>query len=195
LRRKGEKRVTKEKRLVVPGDFLGTSEEFTLGKGVYDEKGNIYASLTGAVSISDKRVIEVIPKVETPPTPDEGDIVVGRIEDLRDMLAVVSIACVKGKEKREVAASTQGIIHISNIKSGYVSELQHEFSYLDVVKAKVIDAKSLRLSTEGKNLGVIKAICARCKGDLKRKGHVLTCERCKRVEVRKISEDYGKGLV
>jgi len=187
--------VSKEKRLVVPGDFLGTSEEFTLGKGVYDEKGNIYASVTGAVSINDKRVIEVIPKVETPPAPGEGDIVIGRIEDLRDTLAVVSIACVKGKEKREVAACSQGIIHISNVKSGYVSDLQHEFSYLDVVKAKVIDAKTLRLSTEGKDLGVIKATCTRCKGDLKRKGHVLTCERCKRVEVRKISEDYGKGLV
>jgi len=187
--------VEKERRIVVPGDFLGTSEEFTLGTGVYDERGNIYASLTGGVSISDKRVIEVIPKVETPPTPEEGDVVIGRIEDIRDTLAVVSIACVKGKEKREVAASTQGIIHISNIKNGYVTEVQHEFSYLDVVKAKVIDTKALRLSTEGKDLGVIKAICARCKGDLKRKGNVLTCERCKRVEARKISEDYGRGLV
>lgn len=187
--------MSKEKRIVVPGDFLGTSEEFTLGKGVYDEKGNIYASLTGVVRINDKRVIEVVPRVETPPTPEEGDIVVGRIEDLRDTLAIVSIGCVKGKEMREVAASTQGIIHISNIKSGYVTDLQHEFGYLDLVKAKVIDAKTLRLSTEGRDLGVIKAICSRCKGDLKRKGHVLTCERCKRVEVRKISEDYGKGLV
>lgn len=185
----------KEKRIVVPGDFLGTSEEFTPGRGVYDEKGNIYASLTGEISISDKRVIGIQPKVDTPPMPEEGDVVIGRVEDIRDTVAVVSIACVKGKEKREVAASTQGIIHISNIKRGYVTELQHEFSYLDVVKAKVIDAKTLRLSTEEKDLGVIKAICAKCKGDLKRKGNVLACERCERVEVRKISEDYGKGVV
>ncbi len=185
----------KEKKIVVPGDFLGTSEEFTPGSGVYDEKGNIYASLTGEISINDKRVIGILPKVETPPMPEEGDVVIGRVEDIRDTVAIVSIACVKGKEKREIAASTQGIIHISNIKSGYVTELQHEFSYLDVVKAKVIDAKALRLSTEEKDLGVIKAICAKCKGDLKRKENALACERCKRVEVRKISEDYGKGVV
>ncbi len=185
----------KEKGIVVPGDFLGTSEEFTPGKGVYDEKGNIYALLTGGVSISDKRVIEVQPAVDTPPTLKEGDVVVCRIEDLRDAVAVVSIACLKGHEEREIAASTQGVIHISNVRSGYVNDLQHEFGYLDLVKAKVIDAEALRLSTEGKDLGVIKAICAKCKRNLKRKGNTLTCERCKRVEVRNISEDYGKGLV
>jgi len=184
-----------EERIVVPGDFLGTSEEFTPGKGVYDEKGNIYALLTGVVSISDKRVIEVQPKVETPPTLKEGDVVVGRIEDLRDTVAIVNIAYLKGHEEREIAASTQGVIHISNVRSGYVNDLQHEFGYLDLVKAKVIDAEALRLSTEGKDLGVIKAICAKCKRDLKRKGNTLACERCKRVEVRNISEDYGKGLV
>jgi exosome complex component CSL4 len=185
----------KEEGIVVPGDFLGTSEEFTPGSGVYNEKGNIYATVTGEISISDKRVIDVVPKVGTPPVPEEGDIVIGRIEDLRDAVAVVTIARVKGKDDREVAASTQGIIHISNVKSGYVSELQHEFGYLDLVKAKVVDAKALRLSTEGKDLGVIKAICAKCKGVLKRKGNTLACDKCKRVETRKIAEDYGKGLV
>ncbi len=185
----------KEKGIVVPGDFLGTSEEFTPGNGVYDETGNIFASLIGVVSISDKRVIEVQPKVDTPPMLKEGDVVFGRIEDLRDTVAIVSIACLRGHEEREIAASTQGVIHISNVKNGYVNDLQHEFGYLDLVKAKVIDAKALRLSTEGKDLGVIKAICAKCKSNLKRTGNTLACEKCKRVEVRNMSEDYGKGLV
>jgi exosome complex component CSL4 len=185
----------KDKRFAVPGDFLGTSEEFTQGKGVYIEEGNLYATQIGEISISDKRVINVLPAVETPPIPEEGDVVIGRIEDIRDTVAVVSIACVKGKEKREIAASTQGVIHISNVKKGYVNELQQEFGYLDVIKAKVIDAKALRLSTEERDLGVIKAMCMKCKCDLKMKGTALACERCKRVEVRKISEDYGKGVV
>lgn len=185
----------KAKGIVVPGDFLGTSEEFTPGTGVYDDKGNIYASLTGGVHISDKRVIDVVPSVETPPLLKDGDIVVGRIEDLRESVAIVSIGCLKGKDEREIATSSPGIIHISNVKTGYVNDLQHEFSYLDLVKAVVLDAKTLRLSTEGKELGVIKAICAKCKGDLRRKGNVLACERCKRVEGRNISDDYGKGIV
>jgi len=187
----------KEKKIVVPGDFLGTSEEFTQGTGVYDEEGNLYALQIGEIGINNKRGMDVLPLVETPPILKEGDVVIGRIEDIRDTVAVVSIACMKGKEKREIAASNQGqgVIHISNVKKGYVSELQQEFGYLDVVKAKVIDAKALRLSTEENSLGVIKAMCMKCKGDLKRKGNVLSCERCKRVEARKISEDYGKGIV
>ncbi|MCW3135023.1 MAG: exosome complex RNA-binding protein Csl4 [Methanophagales archaeon] len=185
----------RNKGIVVPGDFLGTTEEFTSGMGVYDEEGNLYASQIGEISISDKRVINVLPVVETPPILEEGDVVLGRIEDIKDTVAIVSIACVKGKEKREIAAPTQGIIHISNIKKGYVSELKQEFGYLDVIKAKVLDVKTLRLSTEERDLGVIKAICMKCKGDLERKGNVLRCERCKRVETRKISEDYGKGMI
>ncbi len=187
--------MAREEGLVVPGDFLGTSEEFTPGTGVYDEKGNIYASLIGGVSISDKRVINVEPKVATPPTLEEGDVVICRIEDLRESIAVVSIACLEGQEDREIASSTQGVIHISNVKRGYVNELQREFGHLDLVKAKVIDAKALRLSTEDRKLGVVKAICSKCKGNLRRKGNVLSCEHCKRVESRKISEDYGKGLI
>lgn len=185
----------KDKKIVVPGDFLGTSEEFTQGKGVYDEEGNLYALQIGEIGINDKRGMDVLPLVETPPILKDGDVVIGRITDIRDTVAIVSIACMEGKEKREIAAPTQGVIHISNVKKGYVSELQQEFGYLDVIKAKVIDAKALRLSTEENGLGVIKAMCMKCKGDLKRKGNVLSCERCNRVEARKISEDYGKGMV
>jgi len=189
------KKMEKGDKFVLPGDFLGTSEEFIPGSGVYDEDGSLYASQIGKVSIGANRVIYVHPKVETPPTIEEGDVVIGQIVDIKDNVAVVNIACVKGKEKREVAAPGQGIIHISNVKSGYVTELRQEFGYLDVVKARVIDAKTLRLSTDAKDLGVIKAMCMKCKRDLKRRGNVLSCERCRRVETRKLSEDYGKGLI
>jgi exosome complex component CSL4 len=185
----------KEKRVVIPGDFLGTLEEFMRGSGVYDDAGNIYASVIGEVSVNEKRVIAVVPETETLPIPREGDVVIGRIEDIKDMVAIVSIACIKGKEDRGVAVTDSGIIHISNVRSGFVSELPHEFGYLDIVKAKVIDAKALKLSTERSDLGVIKAMCMQCKSDLKRKGNVLVCERCKRTEIRKIADDYGKGII
>lgn len=164
---------------------------------MYDEKGNIYSLLIGVVSISDKRVIEVLPKVETPPVLKEGDVVIGKIEDIKDTVAIVSIACLKGREDREIATARQAVIHISNVKSGYVNELQNELGYFDLVKAKVIDAKSLRLSTEDRRLGVIKAICKKCKGGLKWKGNgnVLECELCQLKEGRKLSEDYGRGII
>jgi exosome complex component CSL4 len=46
-----------------------------------------------------------------------------------------------------------------------------------------------------KNLGVIKAICTKCRSALVRKESKLECPKCGRVETRKISEDYGKGII
>ncbi|NQE45378.1 Exosome complex component Csl4 [ANME-1 cluster archaeon GoMg2] len=183
-----------DKGMVLPGDFLGTSEEYILGNGVYDEEGNLYALHMGDVNISDKRVISILPKVETPPTIKEGDVVIAQVGDIKDTVAIVNIACVKGHETREIAMPTQGVIHISNVRSGYVKELRQEFGYLDIVKAKVVDAKALRLSTEGNDLGVVRAICAKCKGSLKRKGETLSCDKCDRIETRNLSDDYGKGV-
>ncbi|HDN68313.1 MAG: exosome complex RNA-binding protein Csl4 [Candidatus Methanospirareceae archaeon] len=185
----------KNETIVIPGDFVGTSEEFTAGNGVCAEEGNLFALQIGEVSVNEQREISVLPAVETPPVIKEGTVVVGRVEDLKEMVAVVSLACVVGKEQREIVAPTQAVIHISNVKTGYVNELQQEFGVLDLVKAKVIDAKALRLSTEERDLGVIKAMCGKCKSELKRKGNVLVCERCRREETRKISYDYGKGVV
>ncbi|MFZ2071940.1 MAG: exosome complex RNA-binding protein Csl4 [Halobacteriota archaeon] len=184
-----------DSKIVLPGDFLGTSEEYTLGDGVFDEGGNLYASHIGDVNISDKRVISVVPKVETPAVIKDGEVVIGQISDIKDTVAVVNVACVKGKEGRDIATATQGVIHISNVRNGYVKELRQEFGYLDIVKAKVIDAKALRLSTEGKGLGVVKAICMKCKSTLRRNGNRLSCDRCERVETRNLSDDYGKGMV
>ncbi|MHC1636432.1 MAG: exosome complex RNA-binding protein Csl4 [Candidatus Methanospirareceae archaeon] len=181
-----------ERRIVIPGDFLGTSEEFTPGRGVYDEKGNIYASVIGEIRVNKRRVIDVIPRVRSFSMPKEGDIVIGRVEDIKDSVVIVSIAHVEGR-KRYTPTPHPAIIHISNIKSGFVSEIHREFGYLDIIRARVIDAKALRLSTEGRNLGVIRAICSKCKGFMRKKGRVLVCERCKRTEIRKIAEDYGNS--
>ncbi|MBU2617438.1 MAG: exosome complex RNA-binding protein Csl4, partial [Euryarchaeota archaeon] len=89
----------------------------------------------------------------------------------------------------------QGAIHISNIKDAYVKELGYEFGFRDIVRAKVIDAKTLRLSTDHKDLGVIKAICSRCRATLRRKGDKLECSKCGRIETRKIADDYGSGMI
>ncbi len=182
--------VTRMGKIVVPGDFLGTTEEFTPGRGVYDDKGNIYASLTGRVRVSRQREIEVVPVVDTPPIPERGDVVVGRVEDIKESLVIMNIAYIVGHEDRNLAVSLPGVIHISNIKRGFVKDLKQEFGILDIVKARVIDAKALRLSTAEPKLGVIKAVCSSCRGVLRRKGNVLVCDECGRIELRKLSEDY-----
>ncbi len=43
-----------EEKIVLPGDLVGTSEEFTPKSGTFESKGSIYASVTGVVKINNK---------------------------------------------------------------------------------------------------------------------------------------------
>ena len=185
-----------EEKIVIPGDMVGTSEEYLPGRGTYEEDGNIYASTTGKVGIDKKEhAVYVEPVTKTPPTPREGDIVVGRVVDIKGSVALVELSRIKGALDREIAGNTSAAIHISNVKDSYVQDLAQEFGYQDIVKAKVIDTKNMRLSTVDKNLGVITSLCSRCKSPLKYENGKLKCPQCERRETRKLSSDYGKGII
>jgi exosome complex component CSL4 len=185
-----------EGEFVIPGDVVGTSEEFLPGKGTYEDKGNIYAIMTGKVTINNKeRSVSIEPLTKVPPTPKEGDIVIGRVTDIKGSVALVELARIKGHLDREIAGNTQAAIHISNVKDSYVQDLAKEFGYQDIVKAKVIDTKNMRLSTVDKNLGVLTSQCPRCRVNMVNDNGRLKCPKCERKETRKLSSDYGKGLI
>lgn len=129
-----------ENDFVVPGDLVGTSEEYLPGNGTYEDNGNIYADITGKIAINKKeRSVYIEPVINAPPVPREGDIVVGRVTDIKGSVALVELSRIKGHLDREIAGSTSAAIHISNVKDSYVQDLAQEFGYQDIVKAKVID--------------------------------------------------------
>jgi exosome complex component CSL4 len=181
---------------VIPGDTIGTSEEFLPGKGTYEDKGNIYAIATGRIAYDKKeRSISVTAVTNTPPTPKEGDIVIGRITDIKGSVALVELSRIKGHLDREIAGNTQAAIHISNVKDSYVQDLAREFAFQDIVKAKVIDTKNMRLSTVDKSLGVLTSQCPRCRVNMVFENGKLKCPKCEKRETRKLSADYGKGII
>ncbi|HEY9245227.1 MAG TPA: exosome complex RNA-binding protein Csl4 [Candidatus Methanoperedens sp.] len=185
-----------ENRLVLPGELVGTSEEFTPRNGTFVDKGNIFAAIAGVVKISNKeRSISVSPVTNTPPNLQVGDIVIGQVSDVKDSVALVDIAAIKGRGEREIINAEQAAIHVSNVKDAYVKELYYEFAPFDIVKAKVIDLRNMRLSTVNKELGVMKAFCNNCRTALKRDNGKLKCPRCNAIETRKISSDYGTGII
>ncbi len=185
-----------DNQIVIPGDMVGTSEEYLPGRGTYEETGNIYASTTGRVKIDRKQyAIYIEPVTKTPPTPKEGDIVVGRVTDIKGSVALVELSRIKGSLDREIAGNTSAAIHISNVKDSYVQDLQQEFGYQDIVKARIIDTRNMRLSTVEKNLGVITSHCSRCRSPLVYENGKLKCPQCERRESRKVSSDYGKGII
>ncbi|WP_406659997.1 exosome complex RNA-binding protein Csl4 [Methanolobus sp. ZRKC3] len=181
---------------VMPGDFVGTTEEFIAGEGTYVNVSDIYSLNTGYVNINRKsRMISIRPKTDIPPELQEGDIVVAEITNMRESVALVNIGAIKGKGEREFQTNGPAAIHVSNVKDSYVKNLSHEFSMSDIVKAKVINTQNMRLSTAENTLGVMKAYCSKCRTALVKDDDRLKCPACGRTEKRKISSDYGSGIV
>ncbi len=185
-----------EQKIVLPGDLIGTAEEFVPKNGTYEDRGNIYAAVTGIVKINNKeRSVSVVPVTNTPPHMQVGDIVIGQITDVKDSVVLLEIAGIKGKGERAIVNAEDAAIHVSNVKDAYVKDLSYEFAPFDIVKARVIDLRNMRLTTVNKELGVMKAFCGNCRTVLKKENDKLKCPKCKRIETRKLSSDYGTGII
>jgi exosome complex component CSL4 len=184
-----------ERGFVLPGEFVGTTEEFRPGSGTIISAGDIYSTATGNVIIDRKaRIISVKPHTLTPNILKVGDIVYGEIIDVRESGATVEVAGIEGKEGREIVNSRLGDIHVSNVRDSYVKRLADEFRPSDIIRARVIDAERMRLTTAEDSLGVVKAYCSNCRGELMLEGKKLKCSVCNMTETRKISTEYGKGI-
>ena len=180
---------------VLPGELVGTTEEFKPGTGTAVSAGDIYSTATGNVIIDRKsRIVSVKPNTITPNIAKIGDILYGKVIDVRESGASVEIAGIEGKEDREIVNSRLGDIHVSNVRDSYVKRLADEFRPMDIIKAKVIDVERMRLSTAEDSLGVVKAYCSNCRGELVLEGKKLKCPVCNMTETRKISTEYGKGI-
>ena len=182
---------------VVPGTELGYSEEFIPGEGAYEEDGKVYAARTGTLVIDMKeRKITVTPKTSVPPIPNTGDVVIGKVIDVKPQNALVSLVKIKGID-RSLPGEVLGSIHISQTRNVYVADLGKEFRVGDIVLAKVTNAKRtpIQLSTVHKELGVIRGLCSRCAVPLIKSDNRLKCPDCGRTEARRISPSYGSGEV
>lgn len=183
--------------------MIGTSEEFVPGGNSFEYGGNIYSTATGLVNINRKtHTVSVIPKTSTPPSIKKGDVVIGRVNDIKSSLALVEIASIVGKGEREIVNLQQAAVHISNVKDSYVKDIMYELQPFDIIKAQVIDLKTMRLTTAAKDLGVIKAYCGRCSTDMIKQSNnngnesnKLKCPVCGKIESRKLSSEYGIGIV
>jgi exosome complex component CSL4 len=180
---------------VLPGELVGTTEEFRSGQGTTVSGGDIYSTATGNVIIDRKaRIVSVRPNTLTPNILKVGDIVYGKITDVRESGAMVEIAGIEGKESREIVNVRLGDVHVSNVRDSYVKRLSDEFRPFDIIRARVIDAERMRLTTAEDSLGVVKAYCSNCRGELVLEGKKLKCPVCNMTETRKISTEYGKGI-
>jgi len=179
--------------LVVPGDLLGTAEEFVPGHGTYEDRGKIYSALLGHRRIDPSDRAVRVDAVHAVPTIHENDLVYGRVDEVKSAMAIVTIVAA-ATSQRTIPGTPEGTVHISKAKDGYTESLGDEFSPGDLIVARVLQSHpSIKLTTATADLGVVSARCSSCHGLLARsdKGG-LKCPRCGNQERRKTATDYGR---
>ncbi len=179
-------------RIVSPGEFLGTIEEFVPGHNVIEIDGKIYSSILGSVEVNQKHMTISVRPIQELPVLKVGEIVYGVVQELYNDFVIVTVVAIEGSDREIVGGKQDGIIHVSKVSDRYVDEIGKMFRIGDIVRAKVIKAKpSLQLTTAEPHLGVVRALCMKCRQPLRKKDNMLYCERCGRNETRKIAFDYG----
>lgn len=189
------KESAKNKEIVLTGQYLGVVEEFLPDKqSTYVKDGQIIASKTGIINIdTNKRLIEVRNhQEENRKTVKIGDRVIGTALFLRQYSVGLNFHTIN--EKIHFNSSYFGNIHVSQISKKYIERISDAFQTTDIIRAKVIEQNynEYKLSTSGRNFGVIHADCLICGTHLKKIGQDrLRCPRCGNLENRKLADDYG----
>ncbi|RLF50111.1 MAG: RNA-binding protein [Thermoplasmata archaeon] len=179
-----------DEQYALPGDIIGTIEQFSPGKGTYEMNGNIYSAIMGRVIVNRAKMEVWIKPFKTLPVLKRGDIVYARVIGIREFGIVVRILKIEGIN-REICGDTEGYIHVSKISREFVDDPRKTMRIGDIIRASVIQGRPVvQLTTSARHLGVVLALCTKCRRPLTRKGHRLYCTRCRRYEDRKIASDY-----
>ena len=92
---------------VVPGALLGTEEEFIPGANAVLDGSDIVASATGETEVKSK-VVSVNTKGTGPVQVKPGDIIVGRVAEIFEPVALIDMGMQKTPEGRQVAMPGYG---------------------------------------------------------------------------------------
>lgn len=182
-------------QFVVPGEKLGVVEEFEAGRGTVEVDGVVYSSQTGIAALDTNRHMVSVKTAAGPPVvPEEGSTIIGVVEKIQEKMAIVNIIVVDG---HKVELPFTGMLHISNSSPRFERVMGEVCKPNDIVRAKVIDTSQRipKLTTVGRELGVIKAYCSRCGGELVLSGRILRCSLCRNVERRRLAEDFNSERV
>ena len=183
-----------DKKFVVPGDFIGTEEEYLSGEGTFSDNEKIYSTITGEASEA-ARKLAVFQKRPLKPL-GIGNTIIGTVENIVEPSALVSMQVGVG-EHRFGETDDYAVLHASMIRKGFVKNVRDEYKIGDIIRAKIVDMRNgeFRLSTDGEELGAIKAFCHVCRHPMKFESGLLSCENCGAKDNRKIAKDYRKAEI
>ncbi len=179
--------------LVLPGDLLGTAEEYVPGRGTYEDHGKIFAALMGHKHVDARDKAVRVDAIHAIPNVQEDDLVYARVDEVKSAMAVCTVLSL-ATGRRGVPGAPEGTVHISKAKDGYTESLGEAFQPGDILLARVLQSHpTIKLTTAPATLGVVSARCQVCHGLLERGPKELNCPRCGNRETRKLAQDY-QGL-
>ena len=180
-----------EKKIVNPGDYLASGEEFIAGKNTVAEKDDIYAAAFGEVHTFG-RMVQVVNKTKNFVPLSEGmeaHCIVRELTETKAFLSCMPIV----KENERSFPSFDAVLPVSSIRQGYVERIRDEIRIGDILKAKItkIERQDNDISISEQGYGVIKAFCSRCRSNMIINDNKITCTKCNRIETRKLP--YGQN--
>jgi len=185
--------------LLYPGDFIANAEEFLPGDGTYLDNGNIYSAEVGVVQKDlEKRVVSVENRTgKLPLLQRRGLEVIGVIARASEKAAFVDLLPVEEGKRRYIPIEASTVLRVSNIRHGFVKSLKDEFKVGDIVRVRILEAdpQNVIVSTDGPNLGVIKAFCEKCRFPLDKDERGLICPQCGWKDHRHLANDYREVKV
>ncbi|MBS3068764.1 exosome complex RNA-binding protein Csl4 [Candidatus Micrarchaeota archaeon] len=175
---------------VIPGESMGTEEEFVPGLGTYVEGEEIRSSAAGMLSEEDRSLS--VSRRNLLSSLRSGSVVLGRVENVVEPIALISVLPIQGGNVRFAQLPDNCVLHASRIKDGFVKNVRDELRIGDIVRAKISEIRQgeIHVSTEGAEFGVLKAFCIKCRHPLALLGGALSCSSCGNKENRKLASDY-----
>jgi exosome complex component CSL4 len=174
---------------------LGVIEQFLPGQNTYVEEPNIYSTQFGMAHLDTRALkVKVFPKRKAQIVPTIGDVGVGEIVHTSNQMTSIALTSIN---ETPCVPSYTCLMHISRISRKYLDSMDDAVRRGDIIRVKIIDAKTLPLQAEstGVNFGVVYAECSECGGKLKKIGtDTLKCTSCESTENRKISIHYGSPM-
>jgi len=180
-------------RIVFPSEKIGVEEQFLPATGgSYLENHEIRAAVPGKVFIDTKHYrAKVFAFNKGSVYPSRHDTVIAHVIRVTRSTVRLSIGYVN---KKSMNPTVSAIMHISDASTDYIEDLDDYYAAGDVIRAKVIDAKTYPIQLEAKsnNHGVIATTCKFCGEKVEKiRKNQLKCLECGREQSRATSIDFG----
>ena len=184
-----------EKKFVLPGDEIASALEYLPSFGTYSDEDNVRSSSIGRPElIESERIARVNIATKIPKVQQAGTYTYGVVSSVNDTKALIDLITLDSGKFKLVPPGKTAILRVENVRRGFVKSMKNEFKIGDIVKVKItsVSKTDVNLTTDEKELGVVKAYCGKCRGKMKKiDNYKVKCTNCGWIETRKLSSEYA----